>query len=311
MSTQDWRYFVYRSSDIIKRPLGAYCARLFREGVGDNEYLIALKKTYRQTNTIKLGATTLDDLLEEADTRGWFKLIRQNLDGRLRMFVPRRKRNAAGNYLGILIREYNDAYHQQDFDQIRARETVKTTLAFLHLTDPPKTGLKEACQALEKLMLELNAPSGLSEFRSSEIVITPPTVPQVPERSVIMVEPPLSPDAQVTAPIQPDGFFTLQAIMADGVVIEKPLSGYECLVGRSSQAHFQLDDPKVSRIHLKLSLLPGQITVTDNGSTHGTFMNDQRLPGGQPVPFRVGQRLVVGDTMLILKWNLGRGFMPD
>lgn len=50
----------------------------------------------------------------------------------------------------------------------------------------------------------------------------------------------------------------------------------------------------VSRSHAKLRLVAGQWHITDLESTHGTFLNGDRLPGNQERALHVGDRLRLG-----------------
>ena len=69
------------------------------------------------------------------------------------------------------------------------------------------------------------------------------------------------------------------------------------IIGRDSQlAAFVLDHPQVSRVHARLSVNKDRVTLSDLGSSNGTFCN------GTPV---VGQRiLLAGDTIDIGPFSL-------
>ena len=73
------------------------------------------------------------------------------------------------------------------------------------------------------------------------------------------------------------------------------LHGGQIRVGRSADADVPLDDPDVSRLHCTVTVAPGgEVTVTDLGSTNGTFIagipvtnHPVRLPPGAPL--RLGE----------------------
>ena len=53
------------------------------------------------------------------------------------------------------------------------------------------------------------------------------------------------------------------------------LTEREITIGRSRQADLRLDDPSVSRVHATIRLLDGCYILTDNGSRHGTMVNEK------------------------------------
>jgi pSer/pThr/pTyr-binding forkhead associated (FHA) protein len=68
-------------------------------------------------------------------------------------------------------------------------------------------------------------------------------------------------------------------------------------IGRSTGADFIVDAALVSRVHCRLSALPGgELEVHDLESTNGTFINDTRVETGRIAP---GDRLRVGRVELV------------
>lgn len=72
------------------------------------------------------------------------------------------------------------------------------------------------------------------------------------------------------------------------------LQEFPYTVGRARDCHLVLDTDGVSRLHVRLDYEHEQVTVTDLGSTNGTYVNNQRL---EPHKAR---RLKAGDVV-----NLG------
>ncbi len=68
------------------------------------------------------------------------------------------------------------------------------------------------------------------------------------------------------------------------------------VLGRSSDADVQLDDPYASDYHLRLALQEGRVTVHDLGSTNGTYVNGRRVT--VPVPLSKGDAVQVGKTIM-------------
>ncbi|MGQ0848047.1 MAG: FHA domain-containing protein [Actinomycetota bacterium] len=68
------------------------------------------------------------------------------------------------------------------------------------------------------------------------------------------------------------------------------------VVGRSPQADVVLDDPYASEYHLRLVAGDGSLTVSDLGSTNGTYVNGRRIT--TPTNLRRGDALQVGKTVM-------------
>jgi pSer/pThr/pTyr-binding forkhead associated (FHA) protein len=51
----------------------------------------------------------------------------------------------------------------------------------------------------------------------------------------------------------------------------------EVLIGRSSELDMVLVEDMVSRKHAKIALQSGKVTISDLGSTNGTFVNGEKV----------------------------------
>lgn len=51
----------------------------------------------------------------------------------------------------------------------------------------------------------------------------------------------------------------------------------ETVLGRASDATLKIDDARISRQHLSIRVGPGGTTITDLGSTNGTYVNGKRI----------------------------------
>lgn len=69
----------------------------------------------------------------------------------------------------------------------------------------------------------------------------------------------------------------------------------EIFVGRDLANHIIINDPEVSRRHIRLFLQDNQYGVEDLGSTNGTFINGQRLAG--PFILHSGEFLTLGERV--------------
>ena len=75
------------------------------------------------------------------------------------------------------------------------------------------------------------------------------------------------------------------------------LAGGIRTIGRAAGADFIVDAPLVSRVHCRLTALPGGgLEVRDLESTNGTFINDARIDTAR---LNSGDRLRVGRVELV------------
>lgn len=68
------------------------------------------------------------------------------------------------------------------------------------------------------------------------------------------------------------------------------------VLGRSDQSDVILEDPYASEFHLRLVAQDGTLTVSDLGSTNGTYVNGRRIT--TPTNLRRGDALQVGKTVM-------------
>jgi hypothetical protein len=71
----------------------------------------------------------------------------------------------------------------------------------------------------------------------------------------------------------------------------------ELVIGRSSDLDMVLIEDMVSRKHAKITLQPGQITISDLGSTNGTFVNGEKVKKAR---LKEGDRILIGTSILKL-----------
>jgi hypothetical protein len=69
------------------------------------------------------------------------------------------------------------------------------------------------------------------------------------------------------------------------------------VIGRSSELDLVLIEDMVSRKHARLTLQPGQITISDLGSTNGTFVNGEKVKRAR---LKDGDRILIGTSILKL-----------
>ena len=72
-------------------------------------------------------------------------------------------------------------------------------------------------------------------------------------------------------------------------------------LGRSAESSFPLDDITVSRQHALVTVLAdGGVSITDEGSSNGTFINGTVIPANRPTRLQDGDRVQLG-TKVVLK----------
>jgi FHA domain len=59
-----------------------------------------------------------------------------------------------------------------------------------------------------------------------------------------------------------------------------------------------IDDPSVSRRHMRIGLAEGRPYVEDLNSLNGTLLDGEDVPQFQPVPLAAGQELTLGRVVL-------------
>ncbi|MEM1099146.1 MAG: FHA domain-containing protein [Planctomycetota bacterium] len=78
-----------------------------------------------------------------------------------------------------------------------------------------------------------------------------------------------------------------------------PLGNANVVIGRDEGLKVQLNDPKLSRKHFRVSRAgdAGNHVLEDLGSKNGTLLNGN--PVTQPTDMKAGDRIGVGDTGLV------------
>jgi DNA segregation ATPase FtsK/SpoIIIE, S-DNA-T family len=106
------------------------------------------------------------------------------------------------------------------------------------------------------------------------------------------------------APIQPERDEAAPA-MNELVVVGGPRSASrfelpqgEVLVGRDRGCTIALDDPSLSRVHLRLRVANGTVSVSDCGSSNGSRVEAEALADGEATVLEPGELVRAGRTLL-------------
>jgi transcriptional regulator with PAS, ATPase and Fis domain len=81
--------------------------------------------------------------------------------------------------------------------------------------------------------------------------------------------------------------------------------GAEIVIGRSSSATVQIEDPKVSREHARIVRRDGALQLVDLGSRNGTRLNGKTVLG-ESVPLASGDTIQVGEGEILVAETAGR-----
>jgi serine/threonine protein kinase len=93
--------------------------------------------------------------------------------------------------------------------------------------------------------------------------------------------------------------YFLNVIGGPNNVPRRPLTDHAVLViGRGEDCDLQLNDPSVSRVHARITLLDGRVYLEDAGSRWGTLVNGIPTDSRELSP---GDRVEIGDTQLRLE----------
>jgi S-DNA-T family DNA segregation ATPase FtsK/SpoIIIE len=75
----------------------------------------------------------------------------------------------------------------------------------------------------------------------------------------------------------------------------------EVLLGRDPGCTIALDDPSLSRVHVRISVADGFVAVSDLGSTNGTRVETESLPDGRTRVLEDGELVRVGRSLLAVE----------
>jgi pSer/pThr/pTyr-binding forkhead associated (FHA) protein len=67
---------------------------------------------------------------------------------------------------------------------------------------------------------------------------------------------------------------------------------------RGRDLNFDNDD-NVSRDHAEITYVNDVFCITDRNSTHGTYVDERRIPANTPTPLRNGSRIRLGTTTVL------------
>jgi DNA-binding NtrC family response regulator len=72
-------------------------------------------------------------------------------------------------------------------------------------------------------------------------------------------------------------------------------------IGRGSEADIRINDPRISRRHVRLHRQPS-LRIEDLRSANGTWVRRERLAAGEARDLEIGDPVEIGGTILLLRW---------
>ncbi len=96
-------------------------------------------------------------------------------------------------------------------------------------------------------------------------------------------------------PLEVQRTSALVVIHGEGLGKKHDLVTSSLSIGRASRNDIQVDQESVSRTHAKLKIERERVSIEDNGSTNGTFVNDEQIVGS--VELRNGDFINIGRTI--------------
>lgn len=125
-----------------------------------------------------------------------------------------------------------------------------------------------------------------------------PTMGAEPRRSAAtVIERPSASSATIID--RPGGGASLRAVAGNLAGRTWSLPAGESRIGRDATNLVAIEDGKASREHAKVRFADGIYSITDMGSSNGTYVNDRQISG--QVPLSDGDLIRIGDTTLAFK----------
>src|SRR6266700_4609939 len=113
---------------------------------------------------------------------------------------------------------------------------------------------------------------------------------------------PISLSYRISCQLSPVTFFfnrrALMEAVLQGPAGRTTLGTGLVTLGRAPDNQLVINDSKASSHHAEIRFVGQDYTITDLGSTNGTFVNEQRLERNVPRSLHAGDNIRIGDTLL-------------
>ncbi len=131
-----------------------------------------------------------------------------------------------------------------------------------------------------------------------ELKAEAPRVTPTPVAVAVPVPAPVGASAEVLAPTGSASGGQLLVVAPPAIAGSVFALGPETTIGRAAGCGVVIDDPRVSKLHVRLFRAADTWMVEDLGSTNGTILNGDMLADAHPII--PGNRIQVGDVVMEL-----------
>ena len=94
-------------------------------------------------------------------------------------------------------------------------------------------------------------------------------------------------------------------VTKNGKSTRVPLSHERTLVGRQDDCHIRVPVAGISRKHCEIVIADGSIVINDLGSSNGTYVNQERISGAQPLS--AGDLISFGGLVFVVGLQIIQG----
>jgi DNA-binding NtrC family response regulator len=99
----------------------------------------------------------------------------------------------------------------------------------------------------------------------------------------------------------PEATLQLLVIEGDAVTVHDLPSSGSLVVGRDEKVDIQLVEPSASAHHARLYVEDLRVAIEDLGSTNGTQVRGERIPGGRRIELAAGEAALLGSAVLVVQ----------
>ena len=96
----------------------------------------------------------------------------------------------------------------------------------------------------------------------------------------------------------------LVRVFLDGKETTYTVTDKTFTIGRSQDAGLTVEDPRISRSHLTVTLRDNKVWIEDSGSTNGTLVNNRRIQGKNWFQVEFSDRIKLGTSPIEIEIDL-------